>query len=370
MTRLPEQGGERIDRARTLRFSFDGKPVDALEGDTIGSALFAAGQRTFSRSFKYHRRRGLLCCSGHCPNCLMNVDGVPNVRVCAEPVREGADVRAQNVFGSLEHDLLAAVDKFGGPFTPVGFYYRTMMRPRRAWPLYERFLRNVAGLGRIDPHAERVGRFDVEHRRAEVLVIGAAEAGLARAKEYADQGRQVVIVDEGLDPVEEVPGVEVIAPARALGIWEGGLVPIDARDVLYRYRAERIVVATGALDQPLLFPGNDLVGVLLPEAVRRLVDQWSIKPGERAVVITVDERGREAAERLRKAGVEIAGVYDLRRERVREIVARGKRGLLRSVELDGRRIDCDVLVMSGGRQPAYSLLAQAGAKVDYDHDRG
>jgi sarcosine oxidase subunit alpha len=140
--------------------------------------------------------------------------------------------------------------------------------------------------------------------------------------------------------------------------------------VLYRYRTAQIVVATGAMDQPLIFPGNDLVGVMLPSAVRRMIDQWSLRPGKRAVVVTVDEQGRQAADRLRKAGVEIAGVYDLRRERIREIVARGRGGHLRSVELDGRRLACDLLVTSGGRQPAYSLLAQAGATVEYDRTRG
>jgi len=150
--RLPQRPGEAIDRAVPVSFSFDGRPVTGYAGDTIGSALFAAGRRTFSRSFKYHRPRGLLCCSGRCANCMMTVDGVPNVRVCVEPVRDGADVRAQNVLGSLDRDLLAVVDHAGGPFTPVGFYYRTMIRPRRAWPLYERFLRGVAGLGSVDPH--------------------------------------------------------------------------------------------------------------------------------------------------------------------------------------------------------------------------
>jgi sarcosine oxidase subunit alpha len=284
-------------------------------------------------------------------------------------VREGAHVTPQNVLGSLEHDLLAVTDKIGGPFTPVGFYYRTMIRPRRAWPLYEKFLRNVAGLGRIDPHAERSDRYDTEHRHAEVLVIGASEAGVARATELAEQGRHVVLVDEN-GSAPEIPGVEVIAPGRALGIWEGGLVPVDAGNVLYRYRVEQIVVATGAIEQPLVFPGNDLVGVMLPEAVRRLVDDWAIRPGQRAVVVTVDENGREAAARLKRIGVEIGGVYDLRRERIREIVGRGRKGVLRSVELDGRRIDCDLLVMSGGRQPAYSLLAQAGARVEYVPESG
>ena len=129
--RLPPQPDERIDRTQEVVFTFRGKPVRAFRGDTFGSALFADGQRVFSRSFKYHRPRGLLCCSGSCPNCMMTVDGTPNVRVCAEPVREGADLTPQNVLGSLEHDLLAVTDKIGGPFTPVGFYYRTMIRPRQ-----------------------------------------------------------------------------------------------------------------------------------------------------------------------------------------------------------------------------------------------
>jgi sarcosine oxidase subunit alpha len=351
-----------------VTFSFYGKPVRAFEGDTFGSALYASGQRIFSRSFKYHRPRGLLCSSGSCANCMMTVDGVPNVRICAEPVREGAIVRPQNVLGSLEHDVLVATDKLGGPFTPVGFYYRTMIRPRWAWPLYEKFLRNVAGLGKLDKHAGRANRYDVEHRRAEVLVVGGGRAGREAARKHAAAGRQVVLVDEGfVDPLE---GVDVISPGRALGIWEGGLVPIDAGRVLYRFRAETIVVATGTIEQPLVFPGNDLVGVMLPDGVRRLIEDWGIKPAEKAVVVTVDEAGREASVALEKAGVQLNGVYDLRRERVREIVARGRGGVLRSVEIDGRKLSCDLLVMSGGRQPAYSLLAQVGARVEYDPERG
>ena len=107
--RLPPQPSERLDRSRELTFAFRGKPVRAYEGDTIGSALFAAGQRVFSRSFKYHRPRGLLCVSGSCANCMMQVDGAPNIRVCAEPARAGAVVEPQNVIGSLERDLVSVV---------------------------------------------------------------------------------------------------------------------------------------------------------------------------------------------------------------------------------------------------------------------
>ena len=371
--RLAEQPNERLDRSRELAFSLDGRAVRGFEGDTIGSALFAAGQRVFSRSFKYHRPRGLLCCSGHCPNCLMEVDGVPNVRVCAEPLRQGVRVRAQNVRGSLERDLLAVTDKVGGPFTPVGFYYRTMIRPRAAWPLYEKFLRSVAGLGRVDKHGKRSKRFDTEHRRADVLVIGGGAAGLEAARTAAARGERVVLVDEGPDlRAAELAGeaFEVLAPARAIGIYEGGLVPVDGGPLLYRFRAERIVVATGTNEQPLLFPGNDLVGVMLPGAVRRLVDYWSLAPGRRAVIVTVDDGGLEVEEVLRRAGVEIAEVLDLRATRTRRIEAKGRKGRLETVELDGRAVPCDLLVMSGGRQPAYSLLAQAGARIEYDDARG
>jgi sarcosine oxidase subunit alpha len=369
--RLPAQPGERIDRGEVLGFRLGPWEMSGYRGDTIGSALFAAGRRVFSRSFKYHRPRGLFCCSGHCPNCMMTVDGVPNMRVCVEPLREGAVVEPQNVFGKLDLDFLSVVDKVGGPFTPVGFYYRTMIRPRRMWPLYEKFLRSVAGLGKLDAHAGHSRRYDVEHRRARVLVIGGGQAGRAAALAAATAGPDVVLVDEGYRlQGAELEGVEVLAPATALGIWEGNLVPVDGGTVLYRFRAERIVVATGTLEQPLVFPGNDLVGAMLPNGVRRLVRDFSLRPGERAVVIAADDRGLEAADDLREAGIAVPRVVDLRETRVGKIEARGHAGRVRRVVIDEDVVDCDLLVASGGRQPAYSLLAQAGARVEFEPDLG
>jgi sarcosine oxidase subunit alpha len=368
---LEPRKGERIDRSKAVSFTFAGWKVTGFEGDTIASAAFAAGKRVFSRSFKYHRPRGLLCCSGHCPNCLMTVDGVPNVRVCTEPVRGGAVVEGQNVRWSLDFDFMSLTDKVGGPFTPVGFYYRTFIRPRAAWPLYEKFLRGAAGLGKLDPHAGHSRRYDTEHRKARVLVVGGGEAGRAAAAEAANAGPGVVLVDEdarlrGL----ALDGVEVLAPASALGIWEGGLVPVDAGTVLYRFRAERIVVATGATEQPLVFPGNDLVGVMLPDGVRRLLRDFSIRPGERAAILGVDDETLALAEELTGVGLEVTKVVDLRDARPRELVAEGRKGRVRHLLLDGERYRCDLLVASGGRQPAHSLLAQAGARVEFDDSLG
>jgi sarcosine oxidase subunit alpha len=300
---------------------------------------------------------------------MMQVDGVPNVRVCSEPVREGAKVNPQNVRGSLERDLMAATDHFGGRFTPVGFYYRVMHRPRWIWPYAERFLRSVAGLGSIDKHAKRVNRYDTEHIRTQVLVIGGGRSGRDAARQHASGGAKVVLVDEnpGLEPGE---GYEVISPGRAVGLYEGGLVPVDAGHVLYRIRAEKIVVATGTLEQPLVFPGNDLVGVMPPGGVERLVESWSLKPGNRAVVIAGDDRSLAVADTLRDTGVDVVETIDLRTSNPGRIAAKGSKGVLRSVEIDGRAIDCDLLVQCGGRQPAYSLLSQAGATVEYDPATG
>ena len=365
--RLPPQPGERIDRTRSVAFTFDGREVRGFEGDTIASALYAAGRRTLSRSFKCHRPRGLLCGVGACPNCLVEVDGVPSVRACTEAARAGARVRSQNVVGSLDRDLFAAVDRFGARLTPVGFYYRTFMRPRRAWPLYERLLRHAAGLGRVDERARRTGRFDVEHRRAEVLVVGDGPAAVEAASAAAAGGAEVVLVGE---EAADVPGVDVVAGARPIGVYEGGLVPVAAGDVLLRFRAERIVVAPRPIEQPLVFPGNDLVGVMLPEAVRRLVGRHAVRPGARAAVVAADDSGAEAAEILGAAGTEIPLVVDLREGAPRRVSALGRGGRVTALVVDGEETACDLVVMSAGSQPAYSLAVHAGGKLGFDAGRG
>jgi sarcosine oxidase, subunit alpha len=411
VSRLPGVSGERIDRRRELRFTFDGKEVRALEGDTIGSALFASGRRTFSRSFKYHRPRGLMCCAGQCPNCLVQVDNSPGVRACTEPVREGMKVHHMNASPSLDFDVMRATDKFGGPFTPPGFYYKTFIRPRRLWPLYEKVLRHAAGLGRVrKSQPEREWRTEYRRRHADLLVVGGGAAGLCAATAAAELGADVVLCDEGPEPggrllaeggqahareltarAQEV-GVEVLANAPALGAFDG-LVPVWQGETLHQVRARRLLYATGTIEQPLLFPGNDLPGVMLSGGARRLAALYAVKPGARAVVATVCDRGLDAALALVDHGVEIVSVADLRegppsasfkalerlgipvRSGSAVLEARGSSHVSQAVvgapgADGGAEIDCDLLIVSGGSAPATSLLSQSGARTAYDDKRG
>jgi len=162
----------------------------------------------------------------------------------------------------------------------------------------------------------------------------------------------------------------VLAPAIAIGLFEYGFVPVACENRLVRIRAEEVVVASGIVEQPLVFPGNDLVGVMLPDGVRRLVDRFSLKPAERAYVLTADDRGVEAAAALERAGVELVGVLDFRQGQPPNIEARGHKGRVEAVSVNGKLTRCDLVVMSGSPQPNYKLLAQAGARVDFDETRG
>jgi sarcosine oxidase, subunit alpha len=395
MSRLENQPGELINRDNVIRFTFDGKPVEAYEGDTIGSALFAAGRRTFSRSFKYHRRRGLLCCAGQCPNCIVAVDGAPGARACIEPVREGMKVEHLNAQPGLDLDIMRATDLVGTKFTPPGFYYKTFIRPRKLWPLYEKVLRHAAGLGVLrKEQPEREWRTEYRRRHADVLVIGGGAAGRRAAAAAAEQGDDVVLVDEGPFPLDPIPGVEILARASALGYFDG-IVPVWQGDTLHQIRARRHVFATGAIEQPLVFAGNDLPGVMLSGGAVRLTQLYAVSPGTRAVIATTSDRGLEAAAKLRDAGVEIAAVADLREvpsaaarrlsERGIEVLpghtileAKGGKAVesavlgpigVRGASVE-RTFECDLVVVSGGFAPAMSLALQAGAQTRYDPARG
>jgi sarcosine oxidase subunit alpha len=424
--RLPPHPSQTIDRSQRITFDFEGRTVEAYPGDTVASALYASGVRIFSRSFKYHRPRGLLCISGHCSNCLMTVDRVPNVRACTQLVREGMRVRHQNAWPSLRFDALAILDKLD-LLLPVGFYYKSFIRPKFLWRLAEPLLRKTAGIGSVD--TGYVADDDYEHlyHYTDVAVVGGGPAGCMAALEAANAGARVTLIDdqpslgghlraEALGPsrggiYRGLPGyqiagklaqevaaksnVRVLSGASAIGMYEGNFLAALQGKTMIKLRAKRVIVAAGAQETPLVFPNNDLPGVLLGTAVRRLVNLYGVSPGGRGLVVTSNDQGLELALELRDAGIDVATVVDSRvgdhngselaealaqrgvtilspytvrlaegRRRVRgAVVGRFEGGRFEGEE---RRVPCDFICVAAGYQPSAALLTQGDARVKYD----
>jgi sarcosine oxidase subunit alpha len=347
------------------------KRISVEDGDTIASALYRAGIRTFSRSLKYHRRRGLFCGTGDCPNCLVTVDAVPGVRSCVMPARDGMRVRREGGWPSVERDVLSVLDRLH-VLLPVGFYYKTFIRPRWMWPIADRVIRRTVGLGRLP--AGPSGTSTSRHYHCDVLVIGGGEAGRAAAASAAAQAERTVLCDEGevADPPE---GVEVLAHHAAIGAYEGPMVSLASVEGMVQVHPKRVVVATGGTEVHPVFPGNDLPGVMLGRAATGLVTR-GVKPGLRAVIAIDHDEGIDHLEVLRNGGVRIAAVVapeslaDRIPDELRTFVgaevlrAEGKErvrfAVLRDAEGVTRGIGCDVFVLSMGLSPRDDLLRMCG----------
>ena len=374
---------------------FNGQPVPALAGDTVASALYRSGVRIFSRSFKYHRPRGLLCLAGRCPNCLMNVDGIPNVRTCVTPAREGIEVRHQNAYPSLEHDWLSVAERFSW-LMPVGFYYKTFTHPK-VWRLVEPVIRRIAGLGEIPSPESKLAiparEYEHVHLRTDIAVIGGGPAGLLAAIEAANGGARVTLIDDqpelgghlryqsrngdaGVEParslaaqVEALPGIDVLKNAACFGLYEGNLLGIVQQSAvaerLIHLRARQLVVATGAYETPLVFENNDLPGVMLSSGVERLVNAHGIKPCQSAVIVSEEREGGCVGADLQAAGVRVAEVVS-----PSAVLAATGRRHVTGISTTKGHIACDLIVVCGRRVPDAGLIAQAGGKLEWMEERG
>lgn len=414
-SRIEARPGEAIDRSSPVVFGFDGDSVAGFEGDTIASALYARGTRVFSRSFKYHRPRGLLCCSGNCPNCLVTVGDEPNVRACVRSIEPGLEVKSQNAWPSLRFDVGSILDRMHW-LMPVGFYYKALHRPKALWLLARKLVRRVGGLGSIDINATHSEEFSSRNIHGDVAVVGGGPAGMSAAQAAAEAGLTVVLIDDqsalgghlryigqvaantgaserpahelAAEMAEGVAGnsnIEPILGATVFGLYQDNLLAILTSDGLVRLRARHVVLATGSQETPLLFENNDLPGIMLSSAARRLIHLYGVLPGREAVIATETIEGYEAALDLMEAGVRIAAVVDssnstqgeaadavrergirvLSGHRVVRAYGKGKVKAIAVASTDGSsgitRIRCDLLCMSGLPQPMDALLHQMGA---------
>src|SRR5262245_25083452 len=392
------------DQGSPITFTFEGRTIPARLGQSVAAALYATGVRVFTRSFKYHRPRGLFCVSGDCPNCLMNVDGQPNVRTCIEPARQGIVVSSQNAWPSLEFDALRVFDKLDR-LLPVGFYYKRFHRPAWLWPIFEHTVRHIAGLGHIETNAVPDGEVEVDHRHTDVCVIGAGPSGLAAVAAARKGGAHVLLIErqfglgghlayagelEGLlrqleAEAGEGPGqLELCLGSSVFGLYEGNLIAAASAGSLLKVRARQIVVATGGRQQPFVFHNNDLPGIMLGNGVLRLARLHGVRAGQRAVILTDCDDGHSLAELLQRFGIEVACVVDQRPVAPQQancsfltsapvLRARGNKRLRAvrigrmkangSVEAGSEQeIACDLLCLASGLVPANELLLMAGMR--------
>jgi sarcosine oxidase subunit alpha len=393
--RLAPQHGEVINRSAGLTFTWNGREFSGYAGDTIVSALAAAGERVFSRSLKYHRPRGLLTASFHDPGCMVQVGNEPNVRGAHRMVTDGMAVTSQNTWPSLRFDVKAG-NKFAGRFLGAGFYYKTFMRPRALWPAYEAVLRRFVNGGSVSADTPRIapGSYEKRYAHPDVLVAGGGPAGMAAAVAAARCGASVMIVEEehrlgghlrwGTEAdlaaladlaaqVAAEPGIEVRTNAVVLGRYDGNLIAVLDRgsgqagapaERLVKARATALVVAPGLIERPYVIEGNDLPGVMLSTAVRRLINLYAVRPGERAVVLTANTDGDMAIADLERAGVEIARVADARLGGdVRAV--RGRGGVRAAEFADGTKVSCDLVITAVGWTAPTALLNMAGNRPLY-----
>ncbi len=321
MHRLAQRADEWLDRERGGSFRFEGHDVPFIEGDTFSTALAAAGHVVLARSFKYHRPRGLFSAANFDANNLFDIDGRPNQRGDVLRARQGASVLPCNVAGSVRRDRGALIGRLSR-FLPVGFYYKTFIS-RRWFPLFERVIRRVSGLGRISP-AARATQPAHRHLHCDVAVIGAGVSGLSAAIAAVEAGAdRVVLVDEGqqaggcalhgsaADPdrratlaglrarLGAMPRIVTLQGHCAFGLYEDlrvGIADVTRPDGgVVLLRAGRVVLATGAIEQPIVFRHNDLPGILLASAAQRLLHRWSIACGRQVVVLAATADGADAA---------------------------------------------------------------------------
>jgi len=425
--------GGHIDRTQPITMRWNRRTLAAFAGDTIASTLLANDVQIVGRSMKLHRPRGILSAGVEEPNGLVTLgrgaEIEPSARATTIPVHQGLEVRAQNAWPGVNFDVGRVFD-FSAPLWPAGFYNKTFKWP--SWHFYEWWIRRAAGIAR-PPRLPDPARYDAVNAHCDLLVVGGGPAGLQAAQVAARAGLAVMLAEQDFECGGQLLGANVLindsppvvwfasvigelAASRnvtlltgttAFGLYDHGhaglLQRLDlrgdsgaVRQRYWRVHARQTLLATGAIEQPLVFEHNDKPGILLAGAVRQYANRYAVAAGRRVVFATNNDSAYVAALDLRLAGVAVPMLLDSRpmgpkvlagalRDRGVEVVndalvlkAKGRRSLQRlafgtlvgdGAVIDVREVECDALGMSGGWAPTVHLYSQARGELVFDDAR-
>ncbi len=404
----------------SLTFTFNNRRLVGKTGDTLASALLANGVHLLARSFKYHRPRGILSAGVEESHGIVAVGSAgrldTNTQATCVELFDGLEARSLNAWPSVRWDALALLGRISR-FFPAGFYYKTFFWP--SWHWFEGPIRRAAGLG-VAPAEPDPDRHERHHTHCDLLIVGSGPAGLAAALAAGRVGVDVIVAEQdnqlggtllweqqsvdGVDgavwvrtvvaELEGLPNVRLMPKTSVtsyldhnllLALERTGAQKSNAVEQLWYIRAARVVLATGAMERPLVFPDNDRPGIMLASAVRQYAIRHRVAVGHRVVVVTNNDDAYRTADALTAAGITVAAIVDSRndakttrpgipihrgavlvstrgRHRVRRVVART---LDRSMTWT---IDCDAVAMSGGWNPCVQLFCQSGGTLRYDED--
>ncbi|MYD77581.1 MAG: FAD-binding protein [Gammaproteobacteria bacterium] len=401
--------GNAIDRSKPLEFTFDDQKLTGFAGDTVASALLANNIHLVGRSIKFHRPRGILSSGIEEPSAIIECstpgDGpVPNLKATEVLLSEGLVVKSQNNWPSRKFDAFGVLS-YSSQLLTAGFYYKTFLWPNWGWHrIYEKVIRKFAGLGRVQTNGS--GTFaataDKRHKYCQILIIGSGPAGLSAALTCSRKGIRVVLfeqepnfggsllwrkgfvgevsanqwISETVEELNQSPNVELFSHTMVFGHYDHGLTlayqkgSIDDPDILWKIRADRILLASGSIERPLTFPNNDRPGIMLAGAIRKYINCYAVRPGIKAFVAIADEAERDAAVAdCCAAGIEV--VECLKPDQ--EIVNVHGRHRVKAVSIKGSnrktvRYTCDLMCVSGGWIPAVHLAAHIQGKLSVDEN--